>query len=170
MVLTGILLRGILNLSANGSRDGKNLVGEILIHCDSTLVCRSIVRPATHMLLGEFEIGFPTLRELAVGNDRLDRTLRLASTAIDALVSIDDHVSGSVGVVRVLAHCVDAVNGADLETTAISQPYTRLTDYVGHSASTPSSSIGLMASAHEYAGPCISVGMVTPQNGTCIWS
>src|SRR5262245_57919091 len=68
-------------------------------------------------------IALPLLGHRVVGEDRLDRALRLARPAVNALVGVD--------VILVIA-LVDAVDWADGNTRGILGTDTRLRDNIGH--------------------------------------
>src|SRR5581483_359191 len=65
----------------------------------------------------------PLLRERVLGEDRLDRALRLARTAVDALLRVDHEDP---------VELVDAVDGADIDAGAVFDVDAGLGDDVGH--------------------------------------
>ena len=65
----------------------------------------------------------PLLRQRVLREDRLDRALRLARTAVDALLGVDDEDA---------ARLVDAVHGADVDARAVFDVDAGLGDDVRH--------------------------------------
>src|SRR5262249_5643811 len=65
----------------------------------------------------------PLLRQRVLGEDRLDRALRLAGAAVDALLRVDDEHP---------VELVDAVDRADVDAGAVFDVDTGLGDDVGH--------------------------------------
>src|SRR5687767_12105405 len=72
----------------------------------------------------DLDEGLPLVGERILGKDRLDRALRLARAAVDALLRIDDQHP---------AELVDAVDRADVDARAIFDVDARLGDDVRHS-------------------------------------
>jgi hypothetical protein len=63
------------------------------------------------------------LGDFVLGVDSLDRALRLAGAAVDALFGVDHEVVAGV---------VDTVDRADLDATLVLRADTRLRNHVGH--------------------------------------
>ncbi len=71
----------------------------------------------------DLDEGVPLVRQRILREDRLDRALRFARPAIDALLGIDDQDP---------AELVNAVDRADVDTRAVFDVDTGLGDDVGH--------------------------------------
>ena len=90
----------------------------------------------------DLDEGVPLVRERVLGEDRLDRALRLARAAVDALLGIDDEDA---------AELVDAVDRADIDARAVFDVDARLGDDVGPTSRSPGRS---RPYGHAAARPC----------------
>ncbi len=80
-----------------------------------------------------FNVARPLGRDVGVGEDRLDRTLGLARTSVDALVRVD--------VVLVIGF-VNTVDRTYLDTTRVFGLDARLCNDIGHNSECPFMSVG----------------------------
>ena len=73
---------------------------------------------------GLFDVALLVLRDLVLGVDGFDRTLRLAGPAVDALLGVDHEMVPGV---------VDAVHRTNLDAALVLRADARLRDNVSHS-------------------------------------
>src|SRR3954454_9428183 len=116
----------------------------------------------------------PLLRQRVLGEDRLDRALRLAGAAVDALLRVDHEDPAGL---------VDAVHGADVDAGLVFDVDAGLADDVGHGPYSTGASSGSISSrvrsksadraqtwskpaAWARRSPAVSVWFVKPTSGT----
>jgi hypothetical protein len=79
------------------------------------------LQPEVYLVL--LEIAGPLLRDVRIGEDRLDGTLRLTGTTIDALVRLN---------IELVVALVDAVHRAHLDAASVFRVEARLGNDVSH--------------------------------------
>ena len=95
----------------------------------------------SEVLRVELGVVRPLLRELVLGEARVDGTGLDAGVAVDALLWIDvEHLD--LVVVGLVGRRVDAVHRTDLDARVVLGPDARFSDHIGHSASPRSSDDG----------------------------
>ena len=112
----------------------------------------------------DLDEGVPLVRQRVLGEDRLDRALRFACPAIDALLRIDDQDP---------LELVDAVDRADIDARAVFDVDAGLGDDVRHARESSQATGGgyeVSVASDPVSSPTTSAARSTSADFTITWS